>query len=844
MRRFSPGIAARVSPGDAVNGKLAGLLLASATLFGPAAPALAQTLPTGGRYVAGAGSIGVAGAAMTVTQSSNRGVIDWQGFSVGAANKVTFDNGAGATLNRVTGRNLSTIAGQLSATGSVYLVNPNGVVVGAGGQVLTGGSFVASTRNVPNDQFMAGGTLTFSGSSNGTVSNAGSITSRNGDVVLIGAAASNSGTIAAPNGTAALAAGKQVLLAPAGGPAGIYVAPDATAAGDATNSGTIRAAAAALASAGGNVYALAGNRAGLIQATGTATIAGQVWLTAPNGAVNVSGTVTASNADASGGTIVANGAGVAVAAGAVLSASGTRGGTVLVGVAPGGANEAANTSIASGAQILATGAGNAGGHIETSGQSLSLGAARIDAGAGGSWVIDPVDLTIDAAAASTIDTSLNAGSDVTEQTTGGAGTGLGNINVDAAITWDSAATLTLSAFHSIYINAPITATGNGTLDVVTNNNIGGTSSGGAFYIAMGTGGVQFTTPGEGALNVNGAPFTLIWTIPELEAINNNPNGDYALAVNLDATGYTGFTPIGGLGGIFDGLGNTISNLTITSSGNGALGLFGEISRGGVAADVGLIGVSVSGGGATGALVGTNRGKVINTFADGAVTGSFGNSVTGGLVGDNVGVVRDSSASGTVSVTGDLVLGYDIGGLVGVNYGTIKQSSAASTVVANGSGGAVGGIAGHNVGTIAGASFTGAVTGGDGTWAGGVAGYSAGTIDHVRISGTVTGGDGSYVGGLVGWNHFGAVINGHVTGTVTGGSDSDVGGLAGDTDGSITGSSATGTAIAGSNSDLGGLAGLNDYYGSISGSSAKGHGSAGPGSNVGPLAGVNNGTITP
>jgi len=412
-------------------------------LSGLAAPALGQTLPRGGQYVAGSGGIATAGPTMTITQSTARGIISWQGFSIGAANQVQFNNGTGATLNRVTGGNLSTIAGELGATGSVYLINPNGVVVGPDGKVLTGGSFVASTRDVPNGQFMAGGTLTFSGTSNGAVTNAGSITSQNGDVVLIGQAASNSGAISAPNGAAALAAGNQVLLRSASGPAGIYVAPDVTATGDASNSGTIKAAAAALASAGGNVYALAGNRGGLIQATGSQTIAGQVWLTAPNGTVNVSGTVTATNADGSGGTIVADGKNTALDATAQLSASGSSGGTVLVGIAPGGRNEAATTTIASGAQIVATGAGNAGGHIETSGQSLSLGSATIDAGLGGSWVIDPVDLTIGPLAALSIDFSLGFGTNVSEKTTGGSGFGLGDINVDAAITWKTSAVLTL-----------------------------------------------------------------------------------------------------------------------------------------------------------------------------------------------------------------------------------------------------------------------------------------------------------------------------------------------------------------------------------------------------------------
>ncbi len=660
------------------------LLLATTMLSGLVAPALAQTLPTGGGYVAGSGAIATAGPGMTITQSSPRGIIDWQGFSIGGGNTVQFNNGAGATLNRVTGGNLSTLSGQLGATGSVYLVNPNGVVVGPGGQVLTGGSFVASTRDVPNAQFMGGGTLGFSGSSNGTVTNAGSITARNGDVVLIGQAASNSGTIAALNGTAALAAGNQVVLRSATGPAGIYVAPDVTATGSAANTGAIQAAAAELASAGGNVYALAGNRGGLIQVTGSQSIAGQVWLTAPNGTVEVSATVTATNANATGGAIVADGKATTLDATAALSASGTTGGTVLVGIAPGGANEAASTTIAAGAHILAAGAGNAGGQIETSGQTLALGSATIDAGAGGSWVIDPLDFTINSAVAQTIDRSLNDGTDVTQQTTGGRGAAPGDINVESAITWSTGATLSLSAFHSVNVDAAITATGDGTLNIRTDNGVNGTSSGGTLNIAMGEGDIRFTTQTEGKLVINGAAYTLIWTVPELQELGDT--GNYALADAIDAGPFTGFAPIAaeqrlrGFTGTFNGLGNTITDLVIEDGAERArVGLFSAIGRGGVVENLGLIGGSVSAGGFGafgGEIAGVNEGTITNVYATGTVHGGNYTDI-GGLVGENRGAISGSSATGAV-------IGADfttVGGLVGVNTpsGTITRSTATGEV---------------------------------------------------------------------------------------------------------------------------------------------------------------------
>ncbi|WP_164093996.1 hypothetical protein, partial [Stenotrophomonas maltophilia] len=86
-----------------------------------------------------------------------------------------------------------------------------------------------------------------------------------------------------------------------------------------------------------------------------------------------------------------------------------------------------STVIADGARI-STGGPGGGGLIETSGHSFDLGPARILPGTGGIWLIDPDDLVIDAAAATGIVTSLNAGgSTVMVQTTAGGTGGVGDI---------------------------------------------------------------------------------------------------------------------------------------------------------------------------------------------------------------------------------------------------------------------------------------------------------------------------------------------------------------------------------------------------------------------------------
>src|SRR5260221_13222731 len=93
-------------------------------------------LPAGGNFAAGAGAISQSGNRLTVDQSTGRAVINWQSFDIGRGAAVQINNGAGATLNRVTGGNLTSILGELRATGAIYLINPQGVIVGSSGVVV------------------------------------------------------------------------------------------------------------------------------------------------------------------------------------------------------------------------------------------------------------------------------------------------------------------------------------------------------------------------------------------------------------------------------------------------------------------------------------------------------------------------------------------------------------------------------------------------------------------------------------------------------------------------------------------------------------------------------------
>src|SRR5690606_26666321 len=110
-----------------------------------------------------------------------------------------------------------------------------------------------------------------------------------------------------------------------------------------------------------------------------------------------------------------------------------------------------------------------GGFVETSAAHVEIAAntkvsTASDTAKSGLWLIDPVDITIDTAQATAIQTALNSG-DVTVTTANtaanpwganGIDTVKGNINVNSTISWNSNKALTLRADYDININADIT----------------------------------------------------------------------------------------------------------------------------------------------------------------------------------------------------------------------------------------------------------------------------------------------------------------------------------------------------------------------------------------------------
>ncbi len=196
--------------------------LAVAACFGASVLNPAHAGPTNPVVVNGAAQFTTVGNLLSITNTANA-IINWGSFSIGANEITKFiqQSASSAVLNRVVGQNPSSIFGALQSNGRVFLINPNGIVFGAGSQINVGG-LVASTLNLSNEDFLAG-RMRFTGGSlantGNSVINQGNITTPSGgNVYLIGNAVTNNGIITSPKGDVILAAGTSVELVNPGTP--------------------------------------------------------------------------------------------------------------------------------------------------------------------------------------------------------------------------------------------------------------------------------------------------------------------------------------------------------------------------------------------------------------------------------------------------------------------------------------------------------------------------------------------------------------------------------------------------------------------------------------------------
>ncbi|HSC18034.1 MAG TPA: hypothetical protein VLC74_03880 [Rhizomicrobium sp.] len=341
-----------------------------------------------------------------------------------------------------------------------------------------------------------------------------------------------------------------------------------------------------------------------------------------------------------------------------------------------------------------------------------------------------------------------------------------DIDIKAAISWTSASRLTLDSYHSIAFEKPLTVAGSsGALTITTSD--GGSGGDFAFY---GKGHVEYwdVTRDRTRLIINGNQYALVKSSKGISGKFRRGGFDHYVALaksyNAAKDGVHSSPVIGKLQGIFEGLGNSISNLSIKDPNDYGVGFIGSTDPySALVRDLRLVSVNVQANG--------NAGQ--SWRAVGPLIGSAGTAV--------ILVALRCSASGRVSGGED----YWVGGLVGfLQGGTISQTQ--SQVMVSGANGAwTGGLVGHSdSGSILTSFATGTVSSGTTAKTGGLVGEADFTdISDSYSTGSVLAGDGGTAGGLSGYTDQAQwpsdIRRSYSVGHVTGGSGTLVGGLVGE-----------------------------------------------------------------
>lgn len=476
-------------------------------------------LPSGMQVVSGSAEAAGGGGLLSVS-CSDRAILEWNGFSIGQGETAQFllPSSGAVVLNRVIGGSASELLGLMQSNGQIYLLNPQGVLIGPDARIESAG-FLASTLDALNEDFLAKGELLFAGNSDGAILNLGTISCPKGDVALFARFVRNEGAIEAGEGHAALVSAPEILLKLDGK---TYIRPDlgteSKEMGEfaVENRGSVEALSVELRS-GASPYAQAIRNGGSIRAVGRVEENGVVYLVAEQGYTEVAGKV-----EARGGEVRVLGDRVALKEGSEIDVSHEAGGgTVLVGGSFQGKDPSVKAAkvalVEKGASIRADARGEGdggkvvvwserttgfygeigadggvfggdGGEIEVSGPSLSfqgLCSAKAPLGKFGTVLLDPNDIAITGAASAPATVSnvyydgagtamanllftdlqtMLASANVVVQTDDTTVGGTGLIDVTAAITWAAATQLTLRATSQIVVNpgSSITNTSAGT----------------------------------------------------------------------------------------------------------------------------------------------------------------------------------------------------------------------------------------------------------------------------------------------------------------------------------------------------------------------------------------------
>ncbi|BCE02733.1 filamentous hemagglutinin N-terminal domain-containing protein [Marinicellulosiphila megalodicopiae] len=174
--------------------------------------------PSGGVVTNGGATITQSQNHTQINQSTNKAVVQWDSFNVGANESVQFiqPSSGSVILNQINDQNPSQIFGQIDANGTVFLTNQHGVVFGETAQVNVA-NIVATSMNVNANDFMQGDyNLEHTAESKGLggmVVNHGLINAASGGSVnLVADGVDNQGVIIANYGSVNLASGEKVVV--------------------------------------------------------------------------------------------------------------------------------------------------------------------------------------------------------------------------------------------------------------------------------------------------------------------------------------------------------------------------------------------------------------------------------------------------------------------------------------------------------------------------------------------------------------------------------------------------------------------------------------------------------
>jgi len=626
------------------------------------------------------------------------------------------------------------------------VINPNGVLIGPNARIEAA-SFIASTLDVLNAEFLNTSSQLFSGKSQSSVINLGSIECPAGTIALFARSVRNSGSLSAKS--VAMGAGSEILLKVGGDfnliSLPIDSKPDESDEVSLVNEGQVHALMAELKSSE-NPYSVAIQQKGLIDVNFDNEV-GTAEIIAQNGVLEMSGTIQAVSETSSGGSVHLLGEKVALLDSASIDVSGySGGGTVLVGgdfqgknpeiknasyVWAGPSTKVAADALYSGDggkvifwsddAMLAYGKisirggpilGN-GGFAEVSGKNLDYrgftdGSAPF--GKNGKLLLDPNDIVIGAVATTgsftacpnstytittgtatnqILNTDLNtqlASCDVTVSTVGSAGTGPndGSITVSSALSWAAQTTLTLDAAAFVLVSASITNTAAaGAFDAIVLQSHG--SAAGSYD------GVTIQTPA--ALTCTNGNIV----IEGVAAQSGNGAGAFINAASLISSagaitfqnclgGTTGASNVGA--NFFSTFAVAAPTITVTNCQGGT----GSGARGFLISGAGTFGILTS-----------NVPPISDSTISITATGGTGSQCEGILISSGT-LQTGGSGSITLNGTGGTALAAGAGANAGIEIaggtllaGTGTSSTATVTMTGVGGGGAT--TAGDNHGVI-------------------------------------------------------------------------------------------------------------------------------------------------